>query len=559
MKKFHVTVNQCPPGFKVFKLWLVTFEGNFIGIFVMAVYWFINIHPYLTFEQSFTDFLFFCSYTLMAIPAVALLHLWYNAPIRKYLAHLQNDEIKMTDDEIAAAKTRTLNLPLVAAAMSWASWLIGCILYPFIMYGSDHAITHELLAHASLASFVAGDITAIIVFFKLENLIRKWILPAVFPDGDLSEASCGYKVSVRGRFLMLWFASCFLPILILAVSPLIKLHLDFPAQEDAIQKAVFPLVLLVSGTGLISGMILSVLISSSVAKPLLDLRDAMGKVHEGNLDMRAPVLSVDELGQLALRFNEMAGGLKEKEFIKDTFGRYVSRQVMDEILNGNVVLGGEKRIVTILFSDIRDFTRISENLAPEEVIVILNEYLRAMVDVILSHGGVPDKFLGDGIMAIFGAPLAYGDDAERAVRTALAMREKLNELNERRASKGKEAFRIGIGIHTGEVVVGNIGHIEKMEYTAIGDTVNVTSRIESLTKEIKCDILVSESTYEYLPEIFDVNRHGPFELKGRTSLITVYEVIKEKDLPVREEPVAADEKEAEPLMQTVFSPGFAAS
>lgn len=556
LHKKDCPVNALLPGFKVFKLWMVTFEGNFIGILAMAAYWYFNIHPYLTFEQSFTDFLFFCSYTAIAIPAVALLHLWYNAPIRKYLAHLQNDQRKITEEETAAAKTRTLNLPLVASVTSWASWLIGCILYPFIMYGADPTIKHELLAHASFASFVAGDITAIIVFFKLENLARKWILPAVFPEGDLTAAHCGYKISVRGRFLILWFASCFLPILILAVSPLMKLHLDFPAQEAAVQKSVFPLVFLISGTGLVSGIILSVLVSSSVAKPLLELRDAMGKVHEGNFDASAPVLSTDELGQLATGFNEMTAGLKEKDFIKDTFGRYVSRQVMEEILNGNVVLGGEKRIVTILFSDIRDFTRISENLSPEEVIVMLNEYLRAMVDVILSNGGVPDKFLGDGIMAIYGAPLAYGDDAERAVRTALSMRGKLQEINEKRANAGKEAFRIGIGIHTGEVVVGNIGHIEKMEYTAIGDTVNVTSRIENLTKELNCDILVSESTYEYLPEIFEAQRRGTYELKGRSGSMTVYEITKIKDF-VEPEPEASEPEERMP--QPVFSPGFATS
>ncbi len=554
LHKKDCPVNALLPGFKVFKLWLVTFEGNFIGIAAMAAYWYFNIHPYLTFEQSFTDFLFFCSYTAIAIPMVALLHLWYNAPIRKYLAHAQNDNVKITEEETTAAKTRTLNLPLVAAVMSWTSWIIGCILYPFIMYGADHAIKHELLANASFASFVAGDITAVIIFFKLENLVRKWILPAVFPDGDLSAAHCGYKVSVRGRFLILWFSSCFLPILILAVSPLMKLQMDFPAQEAAIQKSVFHLVLLVSGTGLIAGMILSVLVSTSVAKPLLNLRDAMGQVHEGNFDVRAPVLSTDEVGQLATGFNEMTGGLKEKDFIKDTFGRYVSRQVMEEILNGNVVLGGEKRIVTILFSDIRDFTRISESLSPEEVIIILNEYLRAMVDVILSNGGVPDKFLGDGIMAIYGAPLAYGDDAERAVRTALTMREKLQEINEKRAISGKESFRIGIGIHTGEVVMGNIGHIEKMEYTAIGDTVNVTSRIETLTKEVGCDILVSESTYEYLPEIFEARRRGTFELKGRTGSIMVYEILGEKDFSTPEpEPEEREEK----LPQPVLTPGFA--
>lgn len=549
---------DCPvatlmPQFKVFKLWLVTFEGNLLGMAFLVVYWYYNVHPYLTFEQSFTDFLFFCSYLLIAIPAVGLIHWWYSTPVRHYLkSAAQKKEVERDKNELARA--RALNLPLIAALMSWVGWILGALLYPVIMVGADPGMKRELLSHASFASFVAGSITAVTVFFKLEKLVRTWIIPVVFPDGDLETTQCSYRVSVRGRFLIFWFASSFLPILILAVSPLIKLRLDFPQQEAAIQNAVFPLIFFISAASLLSGVILSVLISSSVAKPLLKLRDAMGKVHEGNLNESVQVLSTDELGQLGTGFNEMVEGLKEKVFIKDTFGRYVSRQVMEEILNGNVVLGGEKRIVTILFSDIRDFTRISESLSPEEVIIILNEYLRAMVDVILSNGGVPDKFLGDGIMAIYGAPLAYGDDAERAVRTALTMREKLQEINEKRAISGKESFRIGIGIHTGEVVMGNIGHIEKMEYTAIGDTVNVSSRIETLTKEVGCDILVSESTYEYLPEIFEARRRGTFELKGRTGSIMVYEILGEKDFST---PEPETQERGEIMPQPVLSPGFA--
>lgn len=546
------------PGFRIFKPWLVAVDGNSLGIGFFLLYWYFNIHPYLTFDQLFTEFMITASYLLIVMPTGTLLHVWYAAPLWKYLKNIQTPE-KLSPQEIQLARDRTLNQPLVAAVLSWIGWFIPIFIYPTIMHRLYPTLKHEIVYQAAFASFVAGSITAATIFFKMENMMRKWIIPLVFPDGDLSAIHCNYKIHVRGRFIILWFAASFLPILILAVTPLMKLLLDLPQYEAVFQKTLFPLILLIALSSLIAGVILSVLVSLTVSRPIRELTNAMEKVHEGNFDARVQVLSNDELGQLASGFNEMAQGLKEKDFIKDTFGRYVSRQVMDEILDGNLELGGERRMVTILFSDIRDFTRISENLPPEEVIVMLNEYLTAMVDEILSHGGVPDKFLGDGIMAVYGAPLAYGDDAERAVRTALAMRTQLQEINEKRAADGKEAFRIGIGIHSGEVVVGNIGHIEKMEYTAIGDTVNVTSRIESLTKEIKCDILVSESTYEYLPEIFDVNRHGPFELKGRGKLITVYEVLKEKDLPVREEPVVTDEKEAAPLMQTVLSPGFAAS
>src|SRR5690606_8766258 len=148
--------------------------------------------------------------------------------------------------------------------------------------------------------------------------------------------------------------------------------------------------------------------------------------------------------------------------------------------------------VTVLFSDIRSFTSISENMDPRELLDFLNEYLSGMVESVLQHHGVVDKFIGDAIMAVFGAPVPEPEDPLHAVCAALAMREKLAKINEGFVERGLPEIRTGIGLHSGQVVAGNMGHSERMEYTVIGDTVNLASRLEGLTKELGCDVVISD-------------------------------------------------------------------
>ena len=269
------------------------------------------------------------------------------------------------------------------------------------------------------------------------------------------------------------------------------------------------------------------LVSGFMFIPIKELSDSTLEVADGNLDVHVAVRSHDEIGILTKNFNDMTAGLRERDFVKETFGRYMTKQVADSILSNPdaVALGGKKQEVTILFSDIRGFTSFSESHAPEQVVSHLNEYMSAMVDVIIKYEGVVDKFIGDAIMAVFGSPIAREDDPLRAVKTALEMQQRLTALNEKWEQQGKDTFKIGIGVNTGEVIVGNIGDVRRMEYTVIGDNVNIASRIEGLTKNYNCPIIISESTYQKVRDHVQVNQLESVVVKGKSRSVAIYELI----------------------------------
>jgi adenylate cyclase len=211
--------------------------------------------------------------------------------------------------------------------------------------------------------------------------------------------------------------------------------------------------------------------------------------------------------------------------IKRAFTRYVAREVVEEILKDpeNLVLSGERREVTVLFCDVRGFTPMSERLSPEEVVLLLNDFYTLMIETTFKHDGTLDKFLGDAVMAIFGAPIAHPDHSLRAVRTALAMQEGIVELNARRLKDGKERIAVGIGVSAGEAVAGTVGTVDRMEYTVIGDTVNLAARLESSAKPGQ--ILISQPTYAAVRAAVDVRPLGPIHVKGKEEEVDVYEVL----------------------------------
>ena len=233
----------------------------------------------------------------------------------------------------------------------------------------------------------------------------------------------------------------------------------------------------------------------------------------------------DELEDLASGFNHMVEGLQERDKLKTTFGKYMTASVMEHLMAGKVQLGGETLTATILFSDIRSFTSISEKMDAKSLVALLNEYFTEMVDVVIKEDGVVDKYIGDAIMAVFGAPVTKKDDAIHAVRAAVGMRKALAKLNEKLKARGMTPLKTGIGVHTGEVVAGNIGSEKRMEYTVIGDAVNLASRLESSTKELGTPVLISEDTYALVKDHVDARAVKEITVKGREKPVMTYEIL----------------------------------
>ncbi len=277
------------------------------------------------------------------------------------------------------------------------------------------------------------------------------------------------------------------------------------------------------GTGaLVVALFIGIGLAGGITSPVRILVAGMQEVLKGNLGYRLGVNREDEIGFLARSFNEMVGGLEEREKIRDVMNKVVSPQVAHQLLQRGVTLGGEEREVSVLFADIRGFTSISETLSPPELLQLLNAYLGRMSRVIEGEQGVIDKYIGDEVMAIFGAPLSFADHAVRAVAAGVGM---LRELRRFNAEEGHASpLRIGIGIATGPVIAGNAGSPERLNYTVLGDTVNVASRLQGLTKEYGVPLILSGATYERVTTVFPCRLLGKVAVRGRQQETTLYTV-----------------------------------
>jgi len=283
-------------------------------------------------------------------------------------------------------------------------------------------------------------------------------------------------------------------------------------------------VLGASLAGALGALIVGVLLARRVTGPISALTGGVARVAAGDLSQSLPVRSSDEIGQLTRAFNEMLEGLRQRDFIRDTFGRYVSPEVARTLLESpeGLRLGGEKREVTILMSDLRGYTHFAERGSPEDVMEVLNAYLAQMADIVIAHGGTINEFIGDAILAVFGAPIAHPDHAERAAAAALAMQGAMTEINRAHADRGLPRFEMGIGINTGEAVVGNIGSEQRAKYAVVGSAVNLAARVEGCT--VGGQIFLSPSTWERLRDLVEVGVPVPVELKGIAEPLMLYEL-----------------------------------
>jgi len=267
----------------------------------------------------------------------------------------------------------------------------------------------------------------------------------------------------------------------------------------------------------------ALLIGRSVAQPVDELRAAARAVTEGRLDVQVPLRRADEFGALIGEFNRMVTELREKEHLRQTFGAHVGRKAAQEILTRDPGLGGTEQEITVMFVDIRSFTARSAHLSPTKAVGLLNEFLRAMVEAVEGeHSGMINKFLGDGFMALFGIGSNSRNHADEALAAARSIQRTMEQLNAERGSRGEDAIQIGIGINTGPAIVGSIGSPDRMEFTVIGNTVNVASRIESLNKTLNTSLLISKSTREALRQPNSLRALPPQPVKGVDELVEVF-------------------------------------
>lgn len=271
-------------------------------------------------------------------------------------------------------------------------------------------------------------------------------------------------------------------------------------------------------------LIAVVLLARSVTRPILDLALRVRRIEAGDYGQAVQVSGEDEIGQLAGSVNNMAKGLAEKEKVRDLLGKVVSHEIAEELLSKTIALGGEERIVTVLFSDIKGFTSLCENMAPEAVLTLLNRYLSEITEVIEANRGVVDKYTGDSVMALFGAPLNRPNDAQNAIATVLSIQSTIATLNATNRATGMLEIGAGIGVHTGLVVAGNLGSQNRLNYTVIGDSVNLSARLEGLTRKYHVPNIVSDATRADAPG-FVYRELDLVRVAGKKEPVRIFEVV----------------------------------
>lgn len=289
--------------------------------------------------------------------------------------------------------------------------------------------------------------------------------------------------------------------------------------------------LIVGGIILLAALGFSFLLANGITKPVKELARAAKIIGNGDLDVKVDIQTGDEIENLGRAFNDMVKGLQEREFIKRTFHRYVSPNVAAEVVKNPELLrlGGHKKTVTIFFTDIGDFTTMSERLSAEEVVTHLNEYFQGMSRAILEFDGTINQLLGDAIFAFWGAPIDQSDHALRACRAALRCLEFLRELEAKWTAEGLAARTYRFGINTGEVIVGNVGSASRFKYTLIGDDVNLASRLEAANKFYGTQIFISEQTYLLIKDKLIAREIDNIRVVGRSKPVRVYELVAEKE------------------------------
>lgn len=448
---------------------------------------------------------------LILAGALAMI-IWLGRPIRNWLRLIEAGT--PASDMPPNIARLVLIWPLIGASLVAAGTLVAAVFFS-IMYDDPGNF---------VGIAIGGAVASTIVYFGTDLIWRRQI-PTFFPEGNLSIVPA-FRLLVRRRLLLAFALIGGVTPTLLVILSQVRTRAVLDAENpQAILDNLLLMQVFILGVGLLAGVITAVLVARAIVEPLQDLQAAMGRVEDNELDTRVVVTTNDELGYLSERFNVMTDGLRQGKRLQELFGLYVSTEVAQAAVETGAGLGGTLVDCSVIFSDIRDFTTLSEQMPPGRLVDVINRYMTAMVSVIVDHGGVVTRFGGDSILAVFGTPLnPMTDHADRAVRTAIGMRRALAAFNQEETPDGLPNLESGIGIASGPVIAGNIGGKERIEYTVMGDAVNLAARLEEKTKDAGSPILVSAETYQALDGVQDLRARAltDVQIKGKRDRVTVY-------------------------------------
>jgi adenylate cyclase len=396
-----------------------------------------------------------------------------------------------------AERRQALRVPLRLTQMQALLWLSAAALFTLlaVLTQPDRAIT------TGLTVGIAGVVGCGIAFMLAEFVLRP-IAARALAAAPVAERPRG--AGVGDRMVIFWCLGTGAPVVGLVVASILTL-----TRHDTTPTRLAVTCLVVGGVVLSFGLLTTILNARAVVAPVLSVRDALLNVERGELDREVVVYDGTELGLLQSGFNQMVHGLREREHLRDLFGRHVGREVAQAASSGAIELGGESRVVSVLFVDLVGSTTFAAERDPTEVVEMLNRFFEVVVDEVDRRHGLVNKFIGDAVLAIFGAPVELPDHADAALAAARAMA--------RRLSAEVPEIGAGIGVATGEVVAGNVGHQSRFEYTVIGDAVNAAARLTELAKEAPGCVLAAWASVEAASEEEAAHwtRHRSITLRGR--------------------------------------------
>ena len=399
------------------------------------------------------------------------------------------------------ARRRTLRAPLRLTAMQFGLWAGATVVFTVlsVVLQPERAVSVGLVV--GTASIVVCGVAYLLSSFALRPVAARALVGTLLTDPPRG-------VGVRSRSLIFWAVGTAAPVLSLVLTAILAL-----GDEQASVTRLAVAAIVVGVVVLVFGLLVTWLAAGSVVDPVRSVRDAMLDIERGQLDREVVVFDGSEVGLLQAGFNQMAGGLRERERIRDLFGRHVGHEVASRAASalGDVELGGEAREASVLFVDLEGSTTYAAEHEPGEVVAVLNRFFAVVVDEVDRCEGLVNKFIGDAVLAVFGAPVDVDDHAGRALAAARAVAARLaEELPELHA---------GVGVATGEVVAGNVGHEERFEYTVIGDAVNCAARLTDLAKQVNGRVLAALDSVEAAgaDEAGHWREDGETTLRGRSA------------------------------------------